>query len=403
MSYINENIQTEITKECEVLVAGGGIAGIASALAAARNGAKVLLIEREYMLGGLATAGLITIYLPLCDGMGRQVSFGIAEELLRLSITDNCIEAKEPTHWLRDYSKEVRAQNERFEVQYNAQYFALLAEKLLIENGVEILYGTVCCAADVKDGKINAIICENKSGRFGVKVKSVVDCTGDADCCKAAGADTALFGAGNVLAAWHYSYNDKEGYFLRPRGAADVPDSVKGQVAYEDTLSNRRFGGIDGDELSEQTQMSHAVMLEDIMKARETDKSYVPATIPTIPQIRMTRRICGVRTLDLNEMHTHFEDSIGMISDWRRRGPVWEVPFGTLYGDKIKNLITAGRMTSVTDDLWDVMRVIPCCAVTGQAAGTAAAMSDDFAKLDVAKLQAQLAKDGVILHESDLE
>ncbi len=403
MGYINESIKTEITKECEVLVAGGGIAGIASALAAARNGAKVLLIEREYMLGGLATAGLITIYLPLCDGNGRQVSFGIAEELLLLSITDNCIEAKEPVHWLADYSKEVRAQNERFEVQYNAQYFALLAEKLLLDSGVEILYGTVCCAADVNDGKINAIICENKSGRFGVKVKSVVDCTGDADCCKAAGADTALFCAGNVLAAWHYSYNDNDGYFLRTRGAADVPDSVKGQVAYEDTLSDRRFGGIDGDELSEQTQMSHAVMLEDIMKARKADKSYVPATIPTIPQIRMTRRICGVRTLDLNEMHTHFEDSIGMVSDWRRRGPVWEVPFGTLYGDKIKNLITAGRMTSVTDDLWDVMRVIPCCAVTGQAAGTAAAMSDDFANLDLAALQAQLVRNGVVLHENDLE
>ncbi len=403
MSYITENIQTEITKECDVLVAGGGIAGIASALAAARNGAKVLLIEREYMLGGLATAGLVTIYLPLCDGMGRQVSFGIAEELLHLSITDGCIEDKKPTHWLADYDKDTRAQNERFEVQYNAQFFALLAEKLLIDSDVEILYGTVCCAADVNDGRINAIICENKSGRFGVKVGSVVDCTGDADCCKAAGADTALFGAGNVLAAWHYSFNEKNGYCLHQRGAADVPDSVKGQVSYEDTLSTRRFSGIDGVELSEQTQMSHAVMLDDIIKAREADKSYIPATIPTIPQIRMTRRICGVRTLDLAEMHTRFEDSIGMVSDWRRRGPVWEVPFGTLYGDKIKNLITAGRMTSVTDDLWDVMRVIPCCAVTGQAAGTAAAMSDDFANLDIAALQARLAADGVVLHESDLD
>ncbi len=402
MSYINENIQTEITKECEVLVAGGGIAGIASALAAARSGARVLLIEREYMLGGLATAGLVTIYLPLCDGMGRQVSFSIAEELLRLSIKDGCIEDKKPTHWLSDYDKETRAQNERFEVQYNAQFFALLAEKLLIDNGVEILFGTVCCAADVKDGKINAVICENKSGRFGVKVKSVVDCTGDADCCKAARADTALFGAGNVLAAWHYSFSEKDGYILHQRGAADVPDSVKGQVFYEDTLSTRRFSGIDGVELSEQTQMSHAVMLDDIIKARNNDKSYVPATIPTIPQIRMTRRICGVRTLDLNEMHTRFEDSIGMVSDWRRRGPVWEVPFGTLYGDKIKNLITAGRMTSVTDDLWDVMRTIPCCAVTGQAAGTAAAMCDDFANIDLAALQERLVKDGVVLHESDL-
>ena len=83
---INETLATEIKGKCEVLVAGGGIAGIAAALAAARTGADVLLLEREYILGGLGTAGIVTIYLPLCDGMGNQVSFGIAEELLRLSI-----------------------------------------------------------------------------------------------------------------------------------------------------------------------------------------------------------------------------------------------------------------------------------------------------------------------------
>ena len=68
----------------------------------------------------------------------------------------------------------------------------------------------------------------------------------------------------------------------------------------------------------------------------------------------------------------------------------------------MKNLIIAGRCTSVEEDMWDIMRVIPCCAITGQAAGTAAAMTDDFAALDVSALQANLEKDGVILHEKDL-
>ena len=85
--HIIETIKTEITEQYDVAVCGGGIAGIAAALAAAREGKKVVLIEKQFMLGGLATAGLITIYLPLCDGKGRQVSFGLAEELLRLSIT----------------------------------------------------------------------------------------------------------------------------------------------------------------------------------------------------------------------------------------------------------------------------------------------------------------------------
>ena len=102
------------------------------------------------------------------------------------------------------------------------------------------------------------------------------------------------------------------------------------------------------------------------------------------------------------EMHTYFEDSIGMVSNWKKRGPVYEVPFRTLYSRDIKNLIVAGRCTSVSESLWDVMRVIPCCAVTGQAAGTAAAMSDDFNSLNVKALQEQLQKDGVVLHEKDL-
>jgi len=86
MRTVKEALTTEIKYETDVVVAGGGVAGVAAALAAARSGVKVMLLERSFMLGGLATAGLVTIYLPLCDGEGRQVSFGLSEELLKLSI-----------------------------------------------------------------------------------------------------------------------------------------------------------------------------------------------------------------------------------------------------------------------------------------------------------------------------
>ena len=128
----------------------------------------------------------------------------------------------------------------------------------------------------------------------------------------------------------------------------------------------------------------------------------MPVTIATIPQIRMTRKLVGQYTLSDKEAHTYFEDSIGMVSDWKRRGPIYEVPFRTLYNSTIKNLICAGRCTSVNETMWDIMRVIPCCAVTGQAAGTAAAMTDDFTTLAVDQLQAQLVKDGVVLHVGDI-
>jgi hypothetical protein len=88
-----------------------------------------------------------------------------------------------------------------------------------------------------------------------------------------------------------------------------------------------------------------------------------------------------------------------MISDWRKRGPVYEIPFSTLYSKGIKNLIVAGRCISVTDSMWDISRVIPACAVTGQAAGTAAALTDDVTELDIRELQETLIRAGVVLHE----
>lgn len=102
-------------------------------------------------------------------------------------------------------------------------------------------------------------------------------------------------------------------------------------------------------------------------------------------------------------MHKHFEDSVGLFSDWRKPGPVYELPLRTMYSGKVRNLAAAGRCISVTDDLWDITRVIPVCAVSGQAAGTALAMSRDLTMLDVKKLQEKLTEDGVKLHEACLQ
>ena len=398
---IQETLHTEVRKSCDVLVCGGGFGGISAALAAARAGKKVILLEKLFMLGGLATAGLVTIYLPLCDGMGRQVSFGIAEELFRLSISMGH-EARYPANWLDSNDPAGRTEKDpRFQVQYNAQLFAILAEQLLAKEGVEILYGTCAVAAHKNGDKIDAVMIENKSGRSAIAVGSVVDTTGDCDIAKFADAPTALFQQGNILAGWYY-YAGANGFHLKTVGFCDIPDDQKTADYKERNLAPKRFLGIDGDELSEIMQLSHNATLQDFLKLRENDPTMFPTTIATTPQIRMTRRIDGEYTMHSTEMHTRFEDSIGMVSDWRKRGPVYEVPFRTLYSGKVKNLIAAGRCTSVTDSMWDIMRVIPCCAVTGEAAGTAAAMTDDFSTLDVTRLQAKLIENGVVLHEADL-
>ena len=354
---LHEQLETPILETHSVIVAGGGIAGIAAALAAAREGADVLLIEREFLLGGLATLGLVTIYLPLCDGRGHQVSFGIAEELFRLSICHGA-EANYPKAWLDGGSEKEKAEGQRFEVRYNAHLFALEAEKLLLQNGVKILYGTTVCAAHKTNDKIDALVVENKSGRYALGVSgSVVDCTGDADICKLSGAKTVTFSQGNVLAAWHY-FIKNDAPELRMLGFSDVPDKQKTGNEQKPLIA-RRFTGLDGVELSEMTQAAHEQMLANILESKKKDPAYVPITLPTIPQIRMTRRIAGVRTMDDTEMFKEFPDAVGMFSDWRKRGPVYKLPFGTLYGREVKNLICAGRNISVTDAMWDITRVIP--------------------------------------------
>ena len=397
--FIERNIKTEVIKEFDVAVCGGGFAGISAALAAAIQGRKVVLFERQFMLGGLATAGIVTIYLPLCDGYGHQVSFGIAEELFHLSISHGA-EDKYPDNWLD--ANGVRGENDkRFEVQYNPQLFAILAEKLLIDAGVSILYGTYAVGVKLQDDKISHIITENKSGRAAYKVKAVVDATGDCDIARFANAPTDTFKQGNILAAWYYSLG-KSGYRLNMLGYSDIPDEEKTKDNAVKPLINRRFSGLDGEELSEQMCLSHQSTYNDFLKKRQNDLELIPLTIATIPQIRMTRKIVGEYVLSDKEMHTYFEDSIGMVSDWKKRGPIYEVPFRTLYNSTIKNLICAGRCTSVNETMWDIMRVIPCCAVTGQAAGTAAAMTDDFSELNVKKLQEVLKMNGVVLHEKDI-
>lgn len=394
-AYVTEPArQTPILGYCDVAVVGGGVAGIAAALSAARAGAKVLLLEQQYALGGLATLGLITKYLPLCDGYGQQVSFGIAEELLELSVR---LEGKQvKASWQQSQDQ---TPVPRLRCDFNPNLFALDAERLLLENGVEILYGAQVCDAVVAEGKIEALMVQTRSGRSAIKVKSVVDASGDGVVCRQAGEDTAVFGQQNILAAWYYTAG-REGLKLHPLGAADEPDRHKSAKDLE--LERKRYPGVTGEDLSQFTLDAHKALLEEYLSHGKPSRDYELALMAAIPQIRMTRRIAGVTELDEPEQTAFYEDSIGLIGNWRRRGPVYEIPYSCLYGRKIQNLITAGRCISTTDTMWDQTRVIPACAVTGEAAGLAAAMTDSFATLSVPELQKQLRGRGIPLHQKEL-
>lgn len=399
MESIRENLQTKIIGKYDIAVVGGGIAGVAAALAAARQGKRVVLFEKMFGLGGLATLGLVTIYLPICDGNGTQICYGIAEELLKLSISEG-IEDRHPNAWLNCNDLEKR-KKQRFEVQYNGNVFAILMEKLLIKEGVRIAYGTSVCSTVVENQRIKYLVVENKSGRQAYEVNSVIDASGDADIAKISGEEYAIYKNQNPLAAWYYETIAGK-YQLRIFGISDVADDLK-TGDEEAPISSSRYVGLEEEELSKMVCSSHEKLLANYLEKGPVSKEHALSTIASIPQIRMTRRIVGPYSLDESEVFKHFDDSIGLIPDWRKRGPIFEIPFRSLHGSKCRNLLFAGRCISVSDRMWEITRVIPPCAVTGEAAGIAASMSDDFIDFDVKSLQDKLRENGVKIHIEELE
>ena len=127
-----------------------------------------------------------------------------------------------------------------------------------------------------------------------------------------------------------------------------------------------------------------------------------PVALPAVAQFRRTRRICGRETLHAGEHGRPRKDSVGLVADWRAPGDVWEIPYGALIPKKVQSLLAAGRCISSAGDAWEVTRVIPAAALTGQAAGTAAAVAVEQGVLpdavSVEKVQARLEEAGILLH-----
>ncbi len=384
-TIIQKAREINVTKECDVLVAGGGTAGISAALAAARQGASVILCEQEWALGGLATLGVVTVFLPLCDGRGTQHIFGICEELIRLSAKVGT-EDRFPDAWLGDADPEKR-KTQRFLVQFNPQMFAMAAEKLLRENGVKILYGTKVIDLDMADGKIRSCILNNREGWDAVRVKTVIDATGDGEVAYMAGEEMRIFDQ-NFASYW--------GYYSAYRG-----HGCDGYHIYSENFKeHRRYDGTRAEDLNDMMFFLHEKLWErtEKVRAQEGNPYIMPVTMQTIPPVRMSRCLVGAYTLDESEEGKKFPDSIGRTTDWRKAGPVFSVPYRTLYG-RTENLFCAGRNISVTDDMWDITRCIPTCCVTGEGAGVAASLA---AKQDKAVMQIDIKELQNILQQNHI-
>ena len=404
MASKQENAMENVTNtreylSCDVLIAGGGFAGIAAALAAARAGRKTVLLEKQCALGGLAVSGLVTIYLPLCDGLGNQLSFGIAEELFRLSVRHGC-QAKDATAWLAPDGDREERKRIRFETQFNPVLFALEAEALLLREGVRVFYDARVNGAQVRDGRICAVEAACEEGQVKIACGAAVDATGSAALLRACGEKTRAYTAGNCVAGWYYGI-ENGGLKLKMLGGAPGLAGTE----RNDTVPGERTALV-GDSLEDINRFlmaSHRMTLEEVTLRAEKEPGFKePALMAMMPQLRMIRCLAGRRVMTEKEDGCTQADSVGMVGDWRRRGPRFEVPYSILYG-QTENLFAAGRQVSCDDGMWDVLRVIPCCAVTGQAAGTAAALSSQGGARPMAEtVQQALKASGQRLHFEEL-
>lgn len=360
----------DFTRHYDVVVTGGGIAGVAAALECARKGLSTAIVEKTVFLGGLATAGLIHIYLPLCDGYGRQVITGLAEELFHLSYKYG--PGGLPSNW-RD------AGGHRFQTWYSPSAFILALDEEIEKAGVHLWLDTLFVRPNLEGDRVTAIEVENKSGKGLLRAERFIDASGDADLLFRAGAETIE--GQNWLSYWAHIFSaiqlreqePEQAYklLLRTFGGNNAGEGHPRGAA--------RISGLEAEEITafilDGRRMLREKLIQEQAQSSNDRFTLFPETLPAMAQLRTTRRIHGVDNLDSGQNNLRFETSLGLTGDWRKAGPVWEIPYGVLVPRHVRGVLAAGRCIAAGGDAWEVMRVIPPAALTGQLAGLASWLS----------------------------
>jgi hypothetical protein len=433
--------QVPVYGEYEVAVLGGGPAGIAAAVAAARAGRRTLLIERYGFLGGMGTAAGVTNFCGLhgnVHGEMRRLVQGVASELL--SRIDRLGGLNAPHLVLG----KILAQ------AYDTSAYKIAADDLLASHKVDILFHALGAAAVMADDKrINTLMVETKAGRLAVLANIFIDCSGDGD-----------------LAAWAgapYEIGDDQGHLLYPSmmfrlngvdpvGAGEAWRTIPGLMEEAERAGRARFprkggmvrpmahpiewrvnftqvksangralNGADADELSAGEIEGRRQALEFFAFLKREAPGFAGSYIVDMPPqlgIRETRRIAGRYQLTGDDVIScaSFDDSIG-VNGWPIEAHVagdveWRwpqtgsrgfnhLPYRMLVPPGIRNLLVAGRCAAMSHEGQSAARVSGGCFVMGEAAGTAAhlAIAGEVAAadVDVADLQRLLEQGGVYL------
>jgi glycine/D-amino acid oxidase-like deaminating enzyme len=433
--------ETPVIGDYDVVVLGGGPAGLAAATAAGMHGRRVLLVERYGFLGGMGTAAGVTNFCGLhanVHGGHRQVVHGVAGDLL--ARIDRLGGLNAPHY---GFGTRIMAQ------AYDTAAFKCAADDLLLSHGVAILFHALA-AGCVMDGerRIKALLIETKSGRAAILGKMFIDCSGDGDLAALAGATFEKGDAhGNMLyptmmfrlsgvdpqAAGESSRNiaalmaaaEQRGVKFPRKGAIIRPQKHTSEwrvnVTQVKTPQGRAVDATSAAELSagEIEGRRQAIDFFTFLKSEAPGfaESYV-VDIPPQLGVRETRRVNGRYQLTADDVLTcaSFDDTIGVngwpIENHAAGEVIWRwpeegsrgfnhLPYRMLLPPSLDNLLVAGRCASMTHEGQSAARVSGGCFVMGQAAGTAAHLSlaanGVSADIPIEKLQETLESDGVYL------
>jgi len=433
MATVNEpGRQTPVIAETDVLVVGGGPAGQSAAVAAARAGAEVTLLERFGYLGGLASGGMVLLLDDMCGE--REVSVGgIALEIIdRLERIGACVtppkqdcfrnDAEVRDRWARWGFEELYGKKRPKPIIYSGSFdpegWKQVSQEMVLEAGVKLRFHSWFSRAIVEDGAVRGVVVETKSGRQAILGRLVIDATGDGDVFAGAGAP-GVHGSYIMTLVHRLADVDTDAAiaFERADPAAaqrldrEVKQLLGGSWEMWWLMTPRpgvvwcncpHIPGHDGLDPEHQTKIEiearrRFMKVAEFVRARYPgfQRAYILDAAPQLG-VRQTRLLEGeyvVTKEDILERRT-FPDVVA-------RGRDYYTPYRSLVPKGIEGLLVAGRCYSATSEAQRISREIPPLMVMGEAAGTAAALSLETGvaprKVDVTVLQKRLVAQGVNL------